>query len=81
MSYRSTVLLLDLPGGGELHIYDTFDPKYTDGHTEQRRISIMIPRCREMPGGIDYDEPTGTETTPWDYSLPSLVPEKSKGDS
>jgi hypothetical protein len=63
MSYRSTVLLINLPNdGGEIHIYDTFDPAFTDGHTQQRRINVRLPRCEELPTGIDYDEPVTPES-------------------
>ncbi len=57
MSYKSTVCFLSLPNGGELHVYSTFDPALTDGHTPQLRLGVLIPACEGMPEGMDYDEP------------------------
>lgn len=56
MSYKSTIYFLSLPDGGELHVYNTFDPALTDGHTPQLRLGVLIPPCEGMPEGMDFDE-------------------------
>jgi hypothetical protein len=55
MSYISTIYHAQLPGGGEVHVYDTIDPTLTDGHTPQRRLNVRIPGFNLFPG-IDFDE-------------------------
>ena len=64
MSYRSTIIFTELEGGtlargqsGELHLYDTCDPAFTDGNTDQRRLGLRLPCCPAFPEGLDYDEP------------------------
>ena len=44
MSFRSTIKLYELPDGGEVHVYETFDPAVLrDGQEHQRRINVRIP--------------------------------------